>query len=276
MNMTEQGSSRHLTPLLYIIGLLAIFVSDYAQYVIPNLGTFTGMVLVYGVPIVIVSFIWGREILQRAFKNILESVKYGLSMYGIFTGIGLMSSVAMLYILLAVDPSSLNLLHKPNPVLNIPEEFALIMVVLSILIVGPAEEYLFRGHIYGGLLKLVGTGHWLVLAFLSSILFAAAHLYYAIVYGVASSIQFIDLIAFGMAMATTFYLSGGNLLLPALLHGVYDATGFLGVAFQSNIGGILREIMLLIGLVTAIIVFNRRRKVDEKPIFQIDNDSAFR
>ena len=77
-------------------------------------------------------------------------------------------------------------------------------------------------------------------------------------------------------MATTFYLSGGNLLLPALLHGVYDATGFLGVAFQSNIGGILREIMLLIGLVTAIIVFNRRRKVDEKPIFQIDNDSAFR
>ena len=266
--LSGEEESKQITPIFYIVGLLAIFGADYLQYVLPNIGTITGMLLVYGVPIVVVSLIWGRYILQRAFNNVLKSLKYALSMYGIFTGIGLLSSVAMLFVLLEFDPSSLNLLHRPNPVLNIPEEFAWIMVVVSILVVGPAEEYLFRGHVYGGMLNLLGTEHWLLLALASSILFAAAHLYYAVVYGVASSIQFIDLITFGMAMATTFYLSGGNLLLPALMHGAYDATGFLGVATQSSIGGILREIMLLIGLATAIVLFNQRKKSDGKSIFQ--------
>jgi membrane protease YdiL (CAAX protease family) len=273
--MSREESSKRLTPVLYIVGLLTIFAADYVQYVVPNIGTVSGMLLVYGVPIVVVSFIWGRDILQRAFKNLFDSVKYAFSMYGIFTGIGLLSSVVMLYILLAFDPSSLNLLHKPNPVLNIPEEFAWVMVVVSVLIVGPSEEYLFRGHVYGGMLRLLGTSHWLLLALVSSILFAAAHLYYAVVYGVASSIQFIDLITFGMAMATTFYLSGGNLLLPALMHGAYDATGFLGVALQSDIGGILREIMLLIGLAMAIVMFNQRRRRGGRSIFQKDEDTAF-
>ena len=57
-------------------------------------------------------------------------------------------------------------------------------------------------------------------------MFASVHAYYAVTYGVASVLPFIDLITFGFAMAATYYWSGGNIMVPALIHGVYDATDF--------------------------------------------------
>ena len=79
-------------------------------------------------------------------------------------------------------------------------------------------------------------------------------------YGLASLVQFADLVTFGMAMACTYYLSGGNIFIPALIHGVYDATGFLGVATSSGIGALLRETMLLIGLIFSLALFIQRRR----------------
>lgn len=98
--------------------------------------------------------------------------------------------------------------------------------------------------------------HW----FLHSCL-RAVHLYYALVYGLASLVQFADLVTFGMAMAVTYYVSGGNLFIPALIHGVYDATGFLGVATSSSVGATLRGLMLLIGLIVALqLLIQKMRK----------------
>jgi membrane protease YdiL (CAAX protease family) len=134
------------------------------------------------------------------------------------------------------------------------------MIAFSFLVVGPSEEYLFRGFVFGGLLNIFKGRHWLLLALLSSMFFASVHLYYAIVYGVASAIQFADLITFGMAMAATYYVSGGNLLVPAMIHGAYDATGYLGVATSSDIGAQLREVMILTGLIIAVFVFTRRKR----------------
>jgi hypothetical protein len=79
------------------------------------------------------------------------------------------------------------------------------------------------------------------------------------VYGVASLVQFVDLITFGMAMAATYHASSGNLLVPAMIHGAYDATGYLGVATSSDIGAQLRELMILVGLIVAFFVFSRRK-----------------
>jgi membrane protease YdiL (CAAX protease family) len=134
------------------------------------------------------------------------------------------------------------------------------MVGASLLIVGPAEEYLFRGFVFGGLLSLFKNHHWLVLSLVSSFFFAAAHLYYGLVYGVASAIDFTDLATFGMAMCVTYYLSGGNLLVPAVLHGAYDATGFLGVATSSQIGAVLRVLMMLVGIAVALSLFISRTR----------------
>jgi membrane protease YdiL (CAAX protease family) len=237
-----------------------ILVSVYSQYVIPGLNLISGTLLVYGVPILVTGLIWGRTIISKALRRMHTAVRYGLSYFGIFTILGLAASFLILFVLTIFDPAAINLLHKPNPVLQVSPELAWVMIGFSFLVVGPSEEYLFRGFVFGGLLHVFKGRHWLTLALVSSIFFAGVHLYYAVVYGVASLVQFADLITFGMAMAATYHVSGGNLLVPAIIHGAYDATGYLGVATSSDIGAQLRELMILIGLIVAIIVFSRRKR----------------
>ncbi len=81
-----------------------------------------------------------------------------------------------------------------------------------------------------------------------------------LVYGAASVIQFTDLVAFGMAIAAEYYFSGGNVLVPAIIHGVYDAVGFLGVAISPGVAAMLRGLMILIGLLVALALFIQRRR----------------
>jgi membrane protease YdiL (CAAX protease family) len=266
----QHDFSKAITKTAYISGLLIILGSAYAQYLFGSLGPAAGMFVVYGIPILAVSWLWRTAITRKALKNTRAAVKFGLGFFGAFTILGLVAATAIFLVLVSLDPAALNLLDRPNPVLNISREYAWIMVWVSVLIVGPAEEYLFRGFVFGGLLSLLKNRHWLALSFLSSVLFAAAHLYYAVVYGVASAVQFADLVTFGMAMAATYYLSGGNLLVPAVIHGVYDAIGFLGVAMSPGVGATLRGLMILIGLVVALALFirslRRRRTPHGEPL----------
>jgi hypothetical protein len=62
-----------------------------------------------------------------------------------------------------------------------------------------------------------------------------------------------------MAMAATYYVSGGNLIVPALIHGAYDATAFIGVATSTAIGDELRVLMILISAFVAIVIFVERK-----------------
>jgi membrane protease YdiL (CAAX protease family) len=249
-----------MTKTAYLFGLLIILGSAYSQYLFEGLGPIAGMLVVYGIPILVTSWLWGRAILRNALRNNYAAVKFGLGFFGAFTIVGLLAATAIFLILVSLDPAALNLLNNPNPVLHISTQYAWIMVWVSVLVVGPAEEYLFRGFVFGGLLSLFRNRHWLSLSLLSSVLFAAAHLYYAIVYGIASAIQFADLVTFGMAMAAAYYLSGGNLLVPAVIHGLYDATGFLGVAASSGLALTLRGLMILIGLMFALGLFIQRTR----------------
>lgn len=271
------GFSKPITKKSYLVGLLIIFAAAYSQYLIGGLGLIFGLLVVYGVPLLAVSLLWGRTIARSAFNHTLNALKMGLSMFGAFTLLGVVVATAIFYIIAILDPAAINLLHRPNPVLHVSPEFAEIMIWISLLVIGPAEEYLFRGFMYGGLLSLFRDHHWFSLAFVSSILFAAVHLYYAFIYGIASLVPFTDLVTFGMAMAATYYLSGGNLLVPALIHGVYDATGFIGIAVSSDIGILLRSLMILIGVIIAITlliqeIFKRRGTIlpSRRPISRID------
>ena len=60
--------------------------------------------------------------------------------------------------------------------------------------------------------------------------------------------MFTQLVAFGMAMAATYYLSNGNLLIPSFIHGLFDAAGFLTIAVSLNFGAILRLQLFYVGL----------------------------
>jgi membrane protease YdiL (CAAX protease family) len=249
----------------YLIGLIAIFGCTYSQYSGVHYGLIPGILVVYGVPILVITLLWRTRILSRFFNRTLSALKIGLGYFGAFTVLGIFVGVVILIVLFLFDPNTVNLLDKPNPVLNIPSGLAWVMVAGSLLIVGPAEEYIFRGFVFGGLLELFKNRHWLGLAFVSSLLFGGVHVYYAITYGIASLILFTDLVTFGMAMAITYYLSGGNLFAPSLIHGVYDATAFVGVATTQGTGTLLRGLMVVIGLVAGLILLLERVRKKSSP-----------
>ncbi|MFB3888713.1 MAG: lysostaphin resistance A-like protein [Candidatus Bathyarchaeia archaeon] len=241
-----------LSKLLYVTGIIVIFAAVYSQYFI-ELGRIGGFLVVYGIPVAVVSLLFGRELLRRAGKNNKTALKLGLGSFGALTVLSIFLSLIAFVILLRLNPQTLDILSRPNPVLEVPPSFAWVMVAVSILVVGPAEEYLFRGFVYGGFLSISRGRHWLLLAAVSSVLFALVHGYYMVTYGVVSVIPFITLTTFGFAMALTYYWSDGNILVPALIHGVYDATGFLGVATSMGFGLAGRIALIVVGVVFAVI-----------------------
>jgi len=243
-----------------MVAVSFLIIGPAEEYLFRGSGPVTGMLLVYGIPLLVTGYIWGSAIVKKAFGRTYSALKVGVGLFGAFTVLGTLTGVLIFYVLETLDPAAVNLLHKPNPILQISPEFAWIMVAASFLIIGPVEEYLSRGFIYGGLLDLFKGRHWIGLGLVSSVLFATAHLYYAFVYEVASLVQFVDLMTFGMAMAVTCYLSGGNLFAVALIHGAYDATGFIGVATSLGVGTSLRGLMILVGAIVAIGLFAQKMR----------------
>ncbi|MFB3925851.1 MAG: lysostaphin resistance A-like protein [Syntrophales bacterium] len=249
-----------VTKRAYLIGLAVIFFAAYGQYFIVHTDLIANVLLVYGLPIFIISWISGKTIIRRAFQNNRVALKYGLGSFGVFTLAGTLAAAGIFAALSAFDPSTLKLLHRANPVLRVSPDLAWMMVAASFLVIGPAEEYIFRGFVFGGLLRIYQNHHWLFLAFVSAALFAGAHLYYFLIYGMASLIPFVEIVAIGMAMAVTYYYSGGNLLIPALLHGAFDAAGFIASDISPQIGIALRQLMILTGVFVAFGFFTRRRR----------------
>lgn len=251
-------SKKNPSLLIYVFVLAIILAAAFSQYFFHEKGMVRGFLVVYGIPIASISFFYGRKIISRAFSNNRSATRYGLAFWGIFSVISFFLGFLIFYGLDILNPQATQSLDKPVPVLETSPEMAWVMVFASIIIVGPAEEYIFRGFVFGRLLEIMKNRHWFFMAVFSSLLFAAAHLYYVLTYGISSSIFFVDIISIGIAMSAAYYYSGGNLVFPSLFHGIYDATGFLGVATGSNIGDISRNILVAIGLVAATLFIAKK------------------
>jgi membrane protease YdiL (CAAX protease family) len=250
----HDGNGRRLGTQVFALGLAVIFAAFYSQYFFRDLGPWWGAIVVYGIPFVTASLIRGRKIVGIAFRHTMTAFKFGVSSFGMFELLGGFAGVVLFHLLTYLYPDAEQAVSRHNPALNVSHGFAWVMIVMSIAVVGPVEEYVFRGFIYGGMLELSRQHHWLSLALLSSVFFAVAHLYYAMAYGVASLLAFVDLMAFSMAMSFTYYFSGGNLIVPALIHGIYDAAGFLNVAVSPAAGSICRGTMVIAGIVVAVVL----------------------
>jgi membrane protease YdiL (CAAX protease family) len=111
------------------------------------------------------------------------------------------------------------------------------LVVVALLLVGPAEELLYRGVVQGLLVQPLGTGGGVVVM---AGLFGAVH-YPS--YG-AESLADVDagVVAGGLrtgvvgALYGTLYVATGNLLVPVLTHSLYDAALFVRIAGQQRAG----------------------------------------
>lgn len=218
----------------YAVGLLVIVIGVYSQYIFNIRGLVYGTLVVYILPAIVIFLIDGRRILSKANANFKKAFRYGFGYFGVFSAAGIGLALLLLLILFAFDPQIGGLLNRPNPLLEVTPNLAWIMIGFSFLVVGPFEEFLFRGFIFGELLNILKGRHWVFAAIISSILFSIIHLYYFFAFGIASVIQFSQIIMFGLGLSGAYYKSQGNLLILALIHGAFDATSFLIIAIPEN------------------------------------------
>lgn len=106
----------------------------------------------------------------------------------------------------------------------------LLLMVFSILVVGPGEELLYRGVVQGRLRESFSSLPAIVLA---SGLFASIHLFSLQGGG---KLVYVG-VAFVLALILgTLYEYTGNLVVPSLVHGVYNAAQF-GLVYYSVVVG---------------------------------------
>ncbi|HLN19230.1 MAG TPA: type II CAAX endopeptidase family protein [Patescibacteria group bacterium] len=239
----------------FFTGLFLILILIYSQYIFPVGGFLYRMIIIYGLPIIIASLFLGRIIAKNAFKNNSKALVQGLAYWGLFALAGYIAQIIIVNWLSGINPGSLALLDRANPRIPADPSMLWAMIPISIFIVGPAEEYIFRGFIFGGFLETFGRKYWFFWALVSSIIFAAVHLYYLTAFGIASAIFFVGIVFVGLALSITYYISKGNLLVPVLLHGIFDATGFLSVALQNDSGINFQVLLAGIGIFIAILLF---------------------
>lgn len=117
----------------------------------------------------------------------------------------------------AIDPET----HEPV--------YFLWMVLVSIFVVGPAEELLFRGAIQGLLKRAWGRWPAIVAA---AALFGSLHLFGGVS---ASAVAYVAIAFLLGAVLGVLYDTADNLVVPALAHGLFNAVAF-GVQYLSVAG----------------------------------------
>ncbi|MFB6281174.1 MAG: lysostaphin resistance A-like protein [Haloferacaceae archaeon] len=110
--------------------------------------------------------------------------------------------------------------------------FFLYMIPVSVLLVGPMEELIFRGTVQGLLRRAWGPAAAVVVA---SALFGVVH--WVALLGTGSKVSYVAIAAaLGLILGAVYELSD-NLAVPAAVHGAYNAVLF-GVQYAMATGAI--------------------------------------
>jgi len=145
--------------------------------------------------------------------------------------LALVGAVAMVVVVVVtgLDPAANQVgeLGRADPVV-----FAL-LVPVSFLLIGPGEELLFRGVIQNSLVESLGRVPGILLA---TLLFAAAHVFSLAGPLSGRAVTVLLLFVPGLVLAVTYDYTG-NLVVPSLVHGAYNATLFALSFFGTAFGG---------------------------------------
>lgn len=256
------------SPARYSLGVMVTVLAVLSQYFVPTLvpatqgvyGNLAGdLLVVYGIPVVAFALLVGVAPLSNWRDRMGLAVWRGLAWYGGISVVSIGVAIVLGILYLALDPSAYHLLERANPALEQARSNPWFYVALSFL-VGACEETIFRGWIFGYWRDRPGS--WLLPATWTSAVFAGVHLYYGLTYGAASPIYYSALFLTGFAFAAVYRLSGGNLVVPALLHGAHDAGAYLTL-ISEGWGLVLEYGVILVGLVFALVEFVR---TEERPL----------
>ena len=242
-------------------------VAILSQYVVPETvpatrvlyGSLPGdLFVIYGIPVIAFALLVGAAPLRNWKDRLGLATWEGLRWFGLLSLLAIVVLVVLEIVYQVVDPGALGLLNRPNPDLQAAKADPWFWVGFS-FVIGAFEETIFRGWIFGYWRDRPGS--WLVPATWTSAVFAGVHLYYATTYGAAAPLLFPSLFLTGFALAATYRFSGGNLVVPALLHGATDAAAFLTVIPQGwgEIAGLgIRYGIIGVGALIGLIEYLRK------------------
>ncbi|MFB6156299.1 MAG: lysostaphin resistance A-like protein [Haloferacaceae archaeon] len=141
----------------------------------------------------------------------------GYAVAGLVAVLGAAAAVGQLLSALGIDVAQ-------NQVIAIGREnprFFLYMIPVSLLLVGPMEELLFRGTVQGLLRRAWGPAAAVVVA---SALFGLVH--WVALTGAGSRVSYVAVAAaLGLVLGAVYELTD-NVVVPAAVHGVYNAVLF--------------------------------------------------
>lgn len=144
--------------------------------------------------------------------------------------LGAASTFGMVLLLLGFDPGENNLIRR----VSVHPQTLLVLIPVTILLIGPGEELLFRGIIQRSLRERFGPVSAILLA---SAIFASAH-FTSLSGSVGSRLLTIVLLAIPTLVFATAYERTGNIVVPALVHGLYNATLFSFQYLAIKFGGV--------------------------------------
>jgi membrane protease YdiL (CAAX protease family) len=205
--------------------------------------------VVYGIPAIAFAFLVGARPLRDWSRRTGVASWQGLRWFGLLTLLALLIVFVLAAIYAVLDPAALGLLNRPNPALQQAAGNPWFFVGFS-FVIGAFEETIFRGWIFGYWRDRPGS--WSVPATWTSVIFAGVHLYYATTYGAAYPLIFPSLFLTGFAFAATYRFSGGNLVVPAFLHGASDATSYLTLV-SVDLGIALKYLIVGVGALIGLV-----------------------
>jgi membrane protease YdiL (CAAX protease family) len=135
--------------------------------------------------------------------------------------VGIFAAIYAIAILLTVTSTETASNSAADTALQNPEIIPL-LIPLQLLLIGPGEELLFRGVIQGSLRRHFGAPAAIVLA---TLLFAPAHIL-ALSGDLSAIAVSIGVLVVPSLVFGYVYEKTGNIVAPALTHGLYNATLF--------------------------------------------------
>jgi uncharacterized protein len=135
-------------------------------------------------------------------------------------------------------------------------------IFAATLIVGFAEEGMFRGFLITGLSRRIGIGAALIV---SSVTFGLLHAVNLLAHAslTAVAIQVIFTMFVGYGLGTVYIRTGGSLVVVAVLHGLYDFLVFCA-SYADSRGGhtlaVVSYVNFAAWVILAIFLFARKRR----------------
>jgi membrane protease YdiL (CAAX protease family) len=231
------GASIGLTVAGFVTALVVLFVGVQAL-IVAGIPVRDQPVLVVGLSIVLQGVGFGIAVaVYMALTRDLDLLKYRLpTLRDLGWAAGGLVALFVGYLAIAVVVSQLGVDTAENAIVEQGREnpeLVLYLIPLAIFVVGPSEELLFRGAIQGVLRRAYAPIPAIVIA---SALFGVAHVFALSGSGAGVLVYIAVTFVLGCILGYV-YERTANLVVPALIHGVYNAILF-SLLFVQVSGGI--------------------------------------